>query len=185
MTKKDFIKKVLPVIALAVIIYFSGVHTGYQTIKEKISLTHLFENNNPVFIAKKQKLKSLKIYYPENDRLVIYEKKLESERPANKQNIVSEVVSEFLTPYQAKLIAFYVSDNGIIYLDMSQELKQNFKGSLTDEYLLIHGLIHSLKANLSEVKGVQILLDGREVESLGGHIKLSEPILGWKLTDNK
>ena len=45
-----------------------------------------------------------------------------------------------------------------------------------DEYLFVMGLLKSLKANISGINSVRILIDGNEIESLGGHIDLTYPI---------
>ncbi|MDP3260348.1 MAG: hypothetical protein Q8M34_07160, partial [Thermodesulfovibrionales bacterium] len=44
------------------------------------------------------------------------------------------------------------------------------------EFLLLRGLYESLMSNVYDINDVKILIEGREMESLGGHLYLSYPL---------
>lgn len=66
-------------------------------------------------------------------------------------------------------------DQGTLTVDFSRELRDHHSGGSTGEALTIGGIVHSLSA-LPGVEQVQILIEGKSGESIGGHVVLSEPL---------
>lgn len=77
-------------------------------------------------------------------------------------------------PKKAKLRSVTVKD-GVATVDFSKELQQNFNGGSTGEEMLVGSIVNTL-TDFPEVKKVQILIDGASVETLSGHLDLSEPL---------
>ncbi|WP_407695408.1 GerMN domain-containing protein [Selenomonas massiliensis] len=77
-------------------------------------------------------------------------------------------------PKKAKLRSVTVKD-GVATVDFSKELQQNFSGGSTGEEMLVGSIVNTL-TDFPEVKKVQILIDGASVETLSGHLDLSEPL---------
>ena len=48
-------------------------------------------------------------------------------------------------------------------------------GSMT-ELLTVHAIVNAVTANLPAVQRVQILVDGREVDTLAGHVDVRRPL---------
>ncbi|PIP70584.1 MAG: hypothetical protein COW90_04580 [Nitrospirae bacterium CG22_combo_CG10-13_8_21_14_all_44_11] len=127
---------------------------------------------------------TLRIYYPAGGRLQMEERKAQRKTP--QMTAAEAVISEFLKgpanssvseiPKDAKLIGLYRGDDGILYVDLSDEFRRNFGGDAAAEFLLLRGLYESLISNVYDISDVKILIEGRETESLGGHIYLSYPL---------
>ncbi|MGI6128532.1 MAG: GerMN domain-containing protein [bacterium] len=66
-------------------------------------------------------------------------------------------------------------DKGTLTVDFSRELIDNHKGGSAGETLTIGGIVYSLTA-LPGVEQVQILIEGKAGESIGGHAVLLEPL---------
>jgi germination protein M len=64
---------------------------------------------------------------------------------------------------------------GALQLNFSSELTENFAGGSDDEAALVNA-ITSTAGSFPNIERVQILVDGKPVESLGGHIDLSQAI---------
>lgn len=64
----------------------------------------------------------------------------------------------------------YEDRNKILYVDLSDEFRRNFSGEARYEYYLLKSLYLSLVTNVSEVRDVKILIEGREIDSVGGHM---------------
>jgi spore germination protein GerM len=79
-------------------------------------------------------------------------------------------------PLNVKLLGLYKDPRQILYVDLSDELRRNFQGDALSEYLLLKGFYESLISNLQDVQDVKILAEGREIESLGGHVFLKYPL---------
>jgi germination protein M len=78
-------------------------------------------------------------------------------------------------PSGVQLRGLFVTPQGLAFVDLSQELIANHPGGTCAEELTIYSLSNTLITNFPAVKGVQILVEGREVQSLAGHLDLSKP----------
>lgn len=67
--------------------------------------------------------------------------------------------------------------NGDAYVDVSPEIVSGHPGGTLNESLTIYTLVAAVKANLPAVGGVQILVNGQEVDTLAGHVDLRQPLV--------
>ena len=82
------------------------------------------------------------------------------------------LVSAF--PEGAGLRAVYPLGEGLLIVDLTG---QAATGAGSDvETLRVYGLVNTLRINFPEVRAVRILVEGREVETLLGHLDLQRPI---------
>lgn len=65
--------------------------------------------------------------------------------------------------------------NGTLQLNFSEELVSNFEGGASWETALVNA-ITSTAASFPEVQRVQILVQGKPVESIGGHVDISQAL---------
>ena len=79
-------------------------------------------------------------------------------------------------PQGTRLRAVYLADDGILFVDLSGEVTTEHSGGSLDELLTVYALVNALTTNVAEVSAVQILVDGREVDTLAGHIDLRQPL---------
>jgi len=77
--------------------------------------------------------------------------------------------------------ALFFTEGGDAYVDFSREIVTAHSGGTVDELLTIYTIVNALTENLPAVKAVQVLVDGREVDTLAGHVDLRNP-LGKNLT---
>jgi spore germination protein GerM len=78
-------------------------------------------------------------------------------------------------PAGTKLRTVFFTKSGEIYVDLSAELQTNHPGGTTNETLTVYALVSALTSNLPAVTGVQILIEGKEVDTLAGHLDLRRP----------
>ncbi|MDO8281104.1 MAG: hypothetical protein Q7U10_00515 [Thermodesulfovibrionia bacterium] len=90
--------------------------------------------------------------------------------------IAEGVIREYIKPYNTQLLDLYVDKTGVIYIDLGDGLLKNFKGDAMEEFNIISGLYGKLKAAVPGFTAMKILIQGKEAESLGGHIDISKPI---------
>jgi hypothetical protein len=79
-------------------------------------------------------------------------------------------------PAGTMLRAFYVTDKGDAFIDLSAEVVSGHPGGSLNELLTVYALVNDVTANLPAVKRVQILVDGKEVDTLAGHVDLRRPL---------
>jgi hypothetical protein len=79
-------------------------------------------------------------------------------------------------PAGTTLRGLYLSGTGEAYVDLSREVSAAHPGGSLAETLTVYALVNAVTANLPAVTSVQILVDGREVDTLAGHVDLRRPI---------
>jgi spore germination protein GerM len=88
--------------------------------------------------------------------------------------VVEPLVSA--VPPGTTLRAVFITDGGEAYVDLSREVVSAHPGGTLNELLTVYTLVNALTANLPAVTAVQLLVDGKEVETLAGHIDLRRPL---------
>jgi germination protein M len=61
------------------------------------------------------------------------------------------------------------------YIDLSIEVTRDHTGGSHNEALAVFAIVNAVTVNLPTVTGVQILVDGHEVDTLAGHVDLRQP----------
>jgi spore germination protein GerM len=79
-------------------------------------------------------------------------------------------------PAGTKLKTVFVTGKGEAFVDLSAELRSNQQGGTTNEILTTYTVVHALTLNLPAITSVQILIDGKEVDTLAGHLDLRRPL---------
>ena len=79
-------------------------------------------------------------------------------------------------PADTKLRDVFVTDRGDAFVDLTAELSSKHSGGALDELLTIYTIVNALTMNLPAITRVQILIDGKEVDTLAGHVDLRHPL---------
>ena len=85
-------------------------------------------------------------------------------------------------PAGTTLRAVFITKSGDAYVDLSREARASHPGGTVNELLTVYAIVNALTANLPAVTGVQLLVDGKEVDTLSGHVDLRRPLaknLAW------
>ena len=73
------------------------------------------------------------------------------------------------------LRAFYITERGDAFVDLSPEVSTMHPGGSTNELLTVYAIVNTVTANLSSVERVQILIGGKQADTLAGHVDLRRP----------
>jgi spore germination protein GerM len=79
-------------------------------------------------------------------------------------------------PPGATLRAVFVTEQGEAYVDVSQEFQSAHTGGSTNELLSVYTLVNALTVNLPTITSVQLLVNGKEIDTLAGHVDLRRPL---------
>jgi hypothetical protein len=79
-------------------------------------------------------------------------------------------------PQGTTLRRFYVSERGDAFVDLGPEVTANHPGGSVAELFTVYAIVNAVTANLPAISRVQILVDGKEVDTLAGHIDLRRPL---------
>jgi spore germination protein GerM len=94
--------------------------------------------------------------------------------------VVEPLVSAI--PPGTTLRAVFITKTGDAYVDLSREARATHPGGTVNELLTVYTIVNALTVNLPAVTGVQVLVDGKEVDTLSGHVDLRRPLaknLAW------
>jgi len=179
---KRIMKKPYSIVLLAVL-FLAGVFGGYFVFM-KLFPQEMSPEDAPESLIVSEDLFSMRIYYPLNDRLLMQERKLP--RRTAQLAIAEAAVEEFLKgpgdgvvsaiPGDSKLLGIYKDTDQILYVDLSDEFRRNFQGDAYAEFFLLKGLYESLISNVPDIQDVRVLIEGKEIETLGGHLYLFSPL---------
>lgn len=126
---------------------------------------------------------SIKVYYPDDNAtgLVAVEKNIKAVQQEKYKAAVEALMAGTdkkglvnVFPKKAQLLK--VSINGTTaQVDFNKSLEKDFAGGSTGEEMLVGSVVNTL-TEFPEIKKVQILIEGKEVETLSGHMDLSQPL---------
>jgi hypothetical protein len=80
-------------------------------------------------------------------------------------------------PPDAALLAFYLLPDGTAIADFSEALATSTPSGIESEQMAADSLTKTLEGNVPEVRRLKILIHGQEVETLAGHLDLSQPFI--------
>ena len=83
-----------------------------------------------------------------------------------------------ISPFPAgtRLRAIYLTAEGNAFVDLSRDVSAGHPGGSLDELFTVYALVNALVSNVQEIAAVQILIEGREVDTLAGHVDLRRPL---------
>lgn len=79
-------------------------------------------------------------------------------------------------PPRTKLLTFQINDAGLAKVNFNQSLSKDHPGGSTAEMMTVYSIVNSLSLNFPQIKRVQILIEGKPVETIAGHLSLKQPI---------
>lgn len=77
-------------------------------------------------------------------------------------------------PAAASIRAVFLAPDGTAYLDFAGQSLADLSPGIASESLAVYAMVNSLAANIPAVKKVKIVVQGQQVETLGGHVDLTE-----------
>ena len=79
-------------------------------------------------------------------------------------------------PPGTTLRAVFLTGEGTAFVDLSREVTSAHHGGALGEILTVYTIVEVLTTNLPAITSVQVLVDGKEVDTLAGHLDLKRPL---------
>jgi spore germination protein GerM len=79
-------------------------------------------------------------------------------------------------PPQTRLNSLHIDEEGLAKVSFSKAFTADHPGGSSAEIMTVYSIVNSLTANFPQIKRVQILVEGKEIESIAGHLSLKRPI---------
>ena len=137
-------------------------------------------------MAKKEKQEVVLFFSDANERFLVPEKRYipKEETPENKAREIvkalldgpkTKLVNTF--PEKAYLESIKIDDKQTAYVSFDENLIKFHPGGSASEMATIYSLTNTLTRNISGIKGVKLLIGGKEVESIKGHVDTRQPFI--------
>jgi hypothetical protein len=79
-------------------------------------------------------------------------------------------------PEGTKLLGVYVSERNEAFVDLDATVRSKHPGGSMNELFTVYTVVNVLTTNIPDIQNVQLLIDGREVDTLAGHVDLRHPL---------
>jgi sporulation and spore germination protein len=91
-------------------------------------------------------------------------------------------------PAETRIRDVFVTERGDAFVDLSADVSTKHRGGSLDEIFTVYTIVNALTVNLPAITHVQILIDGKEADTLAGHVDLRHPLaksLEWVAHDTQ
>ncbi len=141
--------------------------------------TEASENQNPLL----EELFEGFVYYSDADKIALKSVKKNFSSSLDAYSLGMEIVRMVIKgpsdavlrptwPENTKLNAFFITDDGSAFIDLDIDPSLAETMDTTSELLAIYSMVNSLALNISKIKQVKILIQGKDAQTLAGHIGL-------------
>lgn len=79
-------------------------------------------------------------------------------------------------PEGTTLRGLFISERNEAFVDLDPTVRDKHPGGSMNELFTIFTIVNAITTNLPDVQHVQLLIEGREVETLAGHVDLRRPL---------
>ena len=79
-------------------------------------------------------------------------------------------------PKGSLLRGLFVSERNEVFVDLDPAIRTAHPGGTMQELMTVYTIVNALLTNLPNLREVQILIGGREADTLAGHVDLRRPL---------
>src|SRR4029079_13443304 len=171
---------------------FVGLPAWYSARREQV----VAEAAQPVAAQAAARKIAATIYYVAEDGMALLPVQKEVSFSAAVPEQARAILEAQLAPAAAPQVSaipagvtlrdVYVTGPVNAFVDLSAEIATKHPGGSLDEIFTVYTLVNALTVNLPAIQRVQILVDGKEVDTLAGHVDLRHPLaksLDWVVHD--
>jgi len=126
------------------------------------------------------------LYFSDQEAEYLIGEKREIRKKDEVEEEVQEVIRELIKgpkgrllptlPSQTELLSLQLDDKGIARVNFSRALSKDHPGGSSAEVMTVYSVVNTLIINFPIIKRVQFLVEGKEIESITGHLSLNRPI---------
>jgi len=138
-------------------------------------------------VGRKKERKQIVLYFSDSGERFLKSEERYVQKADNPTEQAKEVVEALLDgskmklvntfPEQVTLEKIVIGENHVAYVSFDTKLIQLHPGGSASEMATIYSLTNSLIKNISDIQKVKILVAGKEIESIKGHINTRRPFI--------
>ncbi|MFB3887570.1 MAG: GerMN domain-containing protein [Thermodesulfobacteriota bacterium] len=130
--------------------------------------------------------KGIVLYFSDGEGEYLIGEKREIWKKEDVEEEAEEAVNELIKgpkgklirtlPSQTRLLNLELGGEGVAKVNFNKALSKDHPGGSSAEMMTLYSIVNSLTFNFPQIKQVQILIDGKPVETIAGHLSLKRPI---------
>jgi germination protein M len=134
----------------------------------------------------KEEEKNVILYFSDEDEEYLIGEKKRITKKDRVEEEAKELVAELIRgpkgkliptlPSQTRLLSLRIDEEGLAKVSFSKAFTTDHPGGSSAEIMTVYSIVNSLTTNFPQIKRVQILVDGKEIESIAGHLSLKRPV---------
>lgn len=167
----------IAVLAAAAAWFFT--HRGEEALEIDKAMAGLYTGNEAV--------RKVDIWYASRKKPGLEARKVDIYLSASPGAQVKQAVLHlFKTPEDPDLVSvfptgsvlreLFVDKEGLCVVDFALSVRLNHPGGTTAEYQTLYALVRTLTSGFSQVRQVQVMVNGEYAETLAGHLDISQPL---------
>lgn len=171
---------------LFLIIIGVGLFLAYHFRQEIFdSLKPLLEKKPEKKIVVKEK-KIVTLYFSEEEGEYLVGEKREIPKKESVEEEAKEAIIELIRgprgeliptlPSQTELLGLQLDQRGLARVNFNRALTKNHPGGSSAEMMTVYSVVNSLTFNFPNIKRVQFLVEGKQVETIAGHLSLRQSV---------
>ncbi|MDI7261201.1 MAG: GerMN domain-containing protein [Thermodesulfobacteriota bacterium] len=160
------------IVASVSILFRKEIADSFRPLLEKLNLV--------------EERKEIVLYFSDRDgEYLIGEKRKIAKRGEVKEE-AKETINELIKgpkgkltptlPSRTRCLNLKVNEKGVAIINFNKALSKDHPGGSSSEILTTYSIVNSLTLNFPRIKEVQILIEGKPVETITGHLSLKQPI---------
>ncbi len=167
-----FLLLVLGVLALLVFLFQKEILNALRPFLEKVEWV---EERREVFL-----------YFADRDGDFLIGESRKIEKKKDPKDEAKAVINELIKgskrgwiptlPPRTKCLSVQFDPRGRAIVNFNKALAKDHPGGSSGELLTVYSIVNSLTRNFPQIKEVQILIDGKPIETIAGHLSLRQPL---------
>jgi spore germination protein GerM len=133
-----------------------------------------------------EKKKEIVLYFSDRDGEYLIGERRKIIKKSDAREEAKEIIEELIKgpsgkliptlPPRTKCLSVKLNEKGLAIINFSKSLSKDHPGGSSAEILTTYSIVNSLTQNFSQIKQVQILVEGKPIETISGHLSLRQPI---------
>ena len=133
-----------------------------------------------------EKKREVTLYFSDQEAEYLIGEKREIKRREEVEDEAQELIREIIkgprgqllptVPSGTKLISLQLDEKGVARANFSKALSKDHPGGSSAEMMTVYSIVNTLVLNVPGIKRVQFLMEGKEIESITGHLSLDQPV---------
>jgi len=134
----------------------------------------------------REQKKEVTLYFSDREAEYLIGEKREIKKKEAVEDEAGELIQELIKgpkgkllptlPSRTKLLSLRLDEKGMAKVNFSKALSKDHPGGSSAEMVTVYSVVNSLVLNFPKIKRVQFLVEGKEIDTITGHLSISKSV---------